>query len=65
MTSEQRGPTFGKPRRAVVSYEQAHLRLKVWRGRPDTMQCVACGETAALELPPVPNPAIVTVGGGS
>lgn len=38
--------TFGRPRRQFVSYEQAHLRLKVWRGRPDSMLCVKCGETA-------------------
>lgn len=38
--------TFGKPRRAVVSYEQAHLRLKLWRGRPDSMLCIKCSETA-------------------
>jgi len=31
--------TFGVPRREIVTYEQVHLRLKLWRGRPDSMQC--------------------------
>lgn len=37
---------IGRPRQRTVSYEQAHLRLKVDRGRPDSMACVNCGDTA-------------------
>ena len=33
--------------RPVVSYAQAHLRLKTDRGRPSQYRCVACGERAA------------------
>jgi hypothetical protein len=32
--------------RQAVSYAQAHLRLKVDRGRPVAFACVTCGDTA-------------------
>ena len=32
--------------RPVVSYAQAHLRLKTDRGRPTNFRCVRCGERA-------------------
>jgi len=32
--------------RPVVSYSQAHLRMKKDRGRPSRFACVSCGDTA-------------------
>ena len=33
-------------RRSIVSYSQAHLRLKIDRGRPSLYECISCGECA-------------------
>lgn len=33
-------------RRSTVSYSQAHLRLKLDRGRPSLFACISCGEGA-------------------
>jgi hypothetical protein len=35
-----------KAKKEVVGYSQAHKRLDLLRGKPNTHQCVACGNTA-------------------